>query len=87
MDVGTQGVERLRIKSSLMIDKDDVWDAEKEDYVTKKVEDEFEYFTCAVTQFPSFLVEYREFSLAVPNDDETFLACYQLESTQRRLRP
>ena len=65
---------------SVMVDKDDVWDSEKEAYVTKKVEDEFEYtLHVPVTQFPDFLVEYREFSLAVPNNDETFLACYQVE--------
>ena len=80
MDVGTRGVERLRITSSLMIEKDDMWDEEKRDYVTKEVEDNFEYtLHVPVTQFPHFLVDYREFTLGVPNDDETFLACYQVE--------
>jgi len=80
MKIDMRGVERLRIKSSLMVDKNDVWDSEKEDYVTKKVEDEFEYtLHVPVTKFPEFLVDYREFTLAVPSDDETFLACYQVE--------
>tara|TARA_R100000234_G_scaffold68212_1_gene41736 strand:+ start:725 stop:1402 length:678 start_codon:yes stop_codon:yes gene_type:complete len=84
-DVPMDRVERIQLSSTAIVYKEK-WDQEKEDYVQHKEEDNFTFtLNIPTTRIPSFMVDYSDFKLEVPPDDETFVECYQVQVANNNL--
>jgi len=78
-DVPMETVERVQLSSTHTVLENE-YDYEKSEEVEREVEKTFTYTLNVPDTFvPSFMVDYRDFKLTVPADDETFLACYQVQ--------
>ena len=78
-DVPMDTVERIQLTSTAMVSKE-TWNHEKEEYVQREEEDHFTFtLNIPSTKVPAFMVDYRDFKLEVPPDDETFVECYQVQ--------
>tara|TARA_B100000927_G_scaffold177651_1_gene143083 strand:+ start:1635 stop:2312 length:678 start_codon:yes stop_codon:yes gene_type:complete len=78
-DVPMDSVERIQLSSTAMETRKQ-WDHEKEDYVEQQEESNFTFtLNIPITKIPSFMVNYSDFKLEVPPDDETFIECYQVQ--------
>ena len=77
--VPMETVERVQLSSTHTVLENE-YDYEKSEEVEREVEKTFTYtLNVPDTSMPSFMVDYRDFKLVVPADDETFLACYQVQ--------
>jgi hypothetical protein len=85
-DVPMESVERIQLQSTAMVPKEE-WDHDKEEYVQREQEDNFSFtLNVPTTPMPSFMVDYRDFKLKVPPEDETFVECYQVQIANDNLR-
>ena len=78
-DVPMETVERVQLSSTHTVLEQE-YDYEKGEDVEREVDKSFSYtLNVPDTSIPSFMVDYRDFKLVVPADDETFIACYQVQ--------